>query len=76
MTGAAPEVTTEKVPLPIERRIRASAALLIVGLMIEAITLRWAHPTAFLAFMFIGGTCMGAGILLFLSSLVSTDESS
>jgi RsiW-degrading membrane proteinase PrsW (M82 family) len=74
MTETKPLVTTQIAPLAIERRIRASAALLIVGLMIEAITLRWAHPTAFLVFMCIGGTCLGAGILLFLYSLVSTED--
>jgi hypothetical protein len=42
----------------------------IVGLLVEAISLNWAHPTAFLVFMFIGGTCMAIGILIFLWSLV------
>jgi RsiW-degrading membrane proteinase PrsW (M82 family) len=70
------ETQAKPAPTAIERRIRISAVLLIVGLAIEAITLHWAHPTAFLVFMFIGGTFMGAGILLFLYSLVSTDRSS
>jgi hypothetical protein len=69
----APETQAKHASSTIERRIRISAVLLIVGLAIEAMTLHWAHPTAFLVFMFIGGTCMGAGILLFLCSLVSND---
>jgi hypothetical protein len=68
-----PETQAKPAPGPIERRIRISSVLLIVGLAIEAMTLHWAHPTAFLIFMFIGGTCMGVGILLFLYSLVSNE---
>lgn len=58
-----------------ESRVRVSAVLLIVGLLIEAISLRWAHPTAFLVFVFIGGAFMGVGGLLFLYSLVETERS-
>lgn len=49
---------------------RLSGGLLIAGLCIEAISLFWIHPLAFLAFFVIGGTFLGAGILLFLYSIV------
>jgi hypothetical protein len=54
---------------------RLSGVLLIVGLCIEAISLHWIHPIAFLAFFVIGGTFLGAGVLLFLYSLVSRPPS-
>ncbi len=54
----------------IERRLRLSGILLILGLIIEACSLNWAHPTAFLAFIFVGGLLMAAGILVYLYSLV------
>ena len=49
---------------------RLSGGLLIVGLCIEAISLFWVHPLAFLAFFVIGGTFLAAGVLLFLYSLI------
>jgi hypothetical protein len=71
MTQAAmPEsVATPK----IERYLRLSGLLVITGLIIEALSLIWSHPTAFLVFMFIGGALMGLGILIFLISLVWND---
>lgn len=58
----------------IEKRIRLSGILLIVGLLVELATLQWSHPTAFLFFLMLGGTLMAAGILLFLVSLVSAES--
>lgn len=58
----------------IEKRIRLSGILLIVGLLVELATLQWSHPTAFLFFLMLGGTLMAAGILLFLLSLVSAES--
>jgi len=58
--------TNHKFPMS----FRLSAVLLIVGLCVEAISLHWIHPIAFLAFFVIGGTFLGAGVLLFLYSIV------
>lgn len=49
---------------------RLSGGLLIVGLCIEAISLFWVHPLAFLAFFVLGGVFLAAGVLLYLSSLI------
>jgi hypothetical protein len=49
---------------------RLSGILLVIGLCIEAISLFWIHPLAFLAFFVIGGSFLGAGVLLFLYSIV------
>jgi hypothetical protein len=41
-------------------------------LIIEAVTLFWSHPTAFLAFLLLGGTLVAAGVLLYLFSIASS----
>ena len=42
----------------VQKRIRIAGILIIAGLFVELITLRWSHPTAFLFFLLIGGTLM------------------
>jgi hypothetical protein len=58
----------------IERRIRLAGTLLIAGLLVELVTLRWSHPTAFLFFLLLGGALMAAGIAVYLLSLVSAEN--
>ena len=55
----------------IEKRIRLSGVLLIAGLLVELITLRWSHPTSFLFFLLLGGLLMALGIVVYLLTLVS-----
>jgi hypothetical protein len=55
-----------------ERRLRIAAVLIIVGLAIELVSLRWAHPTAFIVFAAGTGSCVGMGVLVFLSVLLGT----
>jgi len=63
---------TEDGPEPrLLKRLRLSGTLVGLGLAVEALTLLWAHPTAFLAFLFLGATLVGAGVLVYLWSLVS-----
>ncbi len=54
-----------------EKRLRISGILVILGLLVEAFSLLWTHPIAFLVFMFLGGAFMGLGIIFYLYSLVS-----
>ena len=54
----------------IDRRLRISGVLLILGLAVEATSLLWVHPTAFLVFLLVGGVAMAAGIVLHLCSLL------
>jgi hypothetical protein len=61
-------------PVLMVKRIRLAGGLLIAGLLVELITLHWSHPTAFLFFMFLGGTLMVLGIVIYLISLVSVRE--
>jgi hypothetical protein len=60
--------------LKIEKRIRAAGMLLIAGLLVELVTLRWSHPTAFLLFLLLGGALMTLGIAVYLFSLVSAEN--
>jgi hypothetical protein len=59
----------------IERRIRFSAALIIAGLLVEAVSFAWASPLAFFLFLIVACTLVAAGLLLFLLSLVTTQRS-
>ena len=60
---------------PLERRLRFSGILLILGLLVEALCLFWAQPIAFVLFLALGGLLLGLGILLFLFTLISTRSS-
>jgi len=61
-------------PTKIERRIRLAGTLLIAGLLVELVTLRWSHPTAFLLFLLLGGALTALGITIYLLSLVSAEN--
>ena len=54
----------------IERRIRRSGMLIVLGLLLQMLTLLWTHPLAFMCFLLIGCPLVAAGMLLFLYSLV------
>lgn len=56
---------------PLERRLQFSGTLLILGLLVEAISVVWTRPVAFVVFVGFGGILFAAGILLYLYSLVS-----
>jgi hypothetical protein len=54
-----------------DRFLRISGLLVILGLLIEAICLLWSRPIAFVVLVVLGGALIGIGVLLFLYSLVS-----
>ena len=56
----------------IDRRLRISGVLVIIGLLCEALCLLWSRPIAFVVLVVFGGALIGIGVLLFLYSLVST----
>jgi len=58
-------------PSPMDARIRISAALVILGLVIEAFTLVRTTPKSFMAFAIFGVGFVLLGIALFLISLVT-----
>ena len=57
--------------ITIERRIRWSGILIVMGLLLQMLTLLWTHPLAFMCFLMIGCPLVAAGMLLFFYSLVS-----
>jgi hypothetical protein len=56
---------------PLARQLQISSALVLGGLTVEAWSLGWPHPTAFIVFMLGGGLLLASGVLLFLWSVVS-----
>lgn len=57
-----------------QRRLRMSGILIMLGLLVEALSLIRIHPIAFLAFMFVGGGFFVVGILIYLLSIASPSE--
>jgi hypothetical protein len=53
------------------RRLKISGFLVSVGLVIEALTMAWSHPTAFLVFLLLGGSLVAAGVLLYLYTIAT-----
>ena len=53
-----------------QQYFRVSSALIILGLLVEILSLMWIHPLAFAAFAFVGASLIGLGILVYLASLV------
>lgn len=56
---------------PIEGRLRFCGSFVALGLLLNAASLVWSHPTAFLLFAFVGGPLILGGSLLYLYSVVS-----
>jgi hypothetical protein len=54
----------------IRRLLQVSSALVIVGLLLEIVSLLWFHPLSFVLFAFAAATLIGLGILVYLVSLV------
>jgi hypothetical protein len=52
-------------------RLRIAGVLIFLGLLIEALTLEWNSPMAFLVFLGLGGLLIGLGVVFYLFSLVS-----
>jgi len=55
----------------LEKRRQVAGVFIVLGLVIEALSLIWSTPIAFVIFVAIGGLLMFVGIVLFLYSLVS-----
>ena len=58
-----------------ERRLQLAGVLIILGLLIEALSLLWSRPISFLVYIGAGGLLLGAGVLTYLYSLVSPGSS-
>ena len=56
--------------LGIRRLLQISSGLVIVGLLLEIVSLLWFHPLSFVLFAFLAAVLIGLGVLVFLVSLV------
>ena len=56
--------------LIVERKIRWASTLIGAGLLVQLASLLVVHPLAFMAFLGVGCPLVGAGIVLYLLSLV------
>ena len=54
-----------------DARIRGASGIVLIGVLIEAITLVWAGPVSFLVFMLLGCALVALGIVYYLISLVT-----
>ena len=54
----------------LEKRLRAAAVAVLVGLVVELASLTWHSPSAFVVFVAIGGLFMAAGMILYLMTIV------
>jgi hypothetical protein len=50
------------------RLLQISSALVIVGLLLEIVSLLWFHPLSFVLFAFVAAGLIGLGILVYLVS--------
>jgi hypothetical protein len=55
----------------IYRKLQISGGIVALGLLFATATRYWAHPLAFVLFILVGGTLVGAGVLFYLYSIVS-----
>jgi hypothetical protein len=55
----------------LSRRLRLAGILVALGLLVEAATMYWPHPTAFLVFLGVGALLVAAGVLLYLVAIVT-----
>ena len=55
-------------------RLRLSGLLIALGLGVELATLFWNHPLSFFLFLGLGTLLVGAGMLLYLWSVVTRGE--
>jgi hypothetical protein len=58
-----------------DNRLRIAGVLVLLGLVVELVSLRWLHPLAFMVLAFIGIPIMSLGILIYLYSLISLPPS-
>jgi predicted membrane channel-forming protein YqfA (hemolysin III family) len=60
--------------LNIAQRLRIAGILIVLGLVVELLTLAWNNPISFIVFLGAGGLMMFLGIVIYLWSLVSEDQ--
>jgi len=56
---------------PIHAKLRLSGIFIVLGLVVQALSLLWNHPLSFIAFITVGGFLLAVGIVLYLLTLVN-----
>ena len=59
----------------ISRRLRIAGVLIVLGLIVEALSLIWNHPLSVVAFLGIGGILLFLGVVVYLTALVGPRQS-
>lgn len=59
----------------IDIALRISGVLLILGILVEIVSLMWEKPLAFLLFVGVGGLLTASGLAVYLYSLLPPRES-
>lgn len=54
----------------ISRKLRIAGILIILGLIVEIISLVWNHPLSFMAFLILGGLLLAAGMVTYILDMV------
>jgi uncharacterized membrane protein YdcZ (DUF606 family) len=52
------------------RFLQVSSGLVIMGLLLEIVSLLWFHPLSFVLFAFLAAALIGLGIVVYLASLL------
>jgi polyferredoxin len=55
----------------LDKRLRLAGILIVIGLLIQALSLLWNHPLSFIAYLVIGGLSVAIGIVVYLLTLVN-----
>ena len=66
---------TQIVDTFLAKRLRTAGILIVLGTVVEGLSLFWNHPLSFIAFVGIGGLLMFVGIIIYLAALVSPPRS-
>jgi hypothetical protein len=56
----------------ITKRVRIAGVLILLGLIVESLSLMWNHPLSFVAFLAVGGLLLAAGVVVYLLMLLFT----
>jgi hypothetical protein len=54
----------------ITKRVRIAGVLVLLGLLVEGLSLMWNHPLSFVTFITIGGLLLVVGIVTYLIMLL------
>jgi hypothetical protein len=58
----------------ITKKVRIAGVLVLLGLVVEGLSLMWNHPLSFIAFIGIGGLLLAAGVVTYLLMLLSAGK--